>query len=60
MPRTVRVLICGMPAAWIHYPIFLQEMVTAVWLVIKGFRAPGPAEPGRGRFPRAPNRGYNP
>lgn len=34
--------------AWIHFPIFLQEMVMAVWMIVKGFRAPGPAEPGRG------------
>ena len=33
---------------WIHFPIFLQEMVMAVWMIVKGFRAPGPAEPGHG------------
>ncbi len=26
--------------AWIHFPIFLQEMVMAVWLIVKGFRTP--------------------
>ncbi|HOX11491.1 MAG TPA: DUF4386 domain-containing protein [Spirochaetia bacterium] len=37
--------------AWIHFPIFLQEMVMAVWMIVKGFRAsagiPG-VVPGKG------------